>query len=288
MGRDVSTNPIDENEEASMRRGWVTGTLGLVVLLTWVLSPSGARAAASECVTPRVTVTISIGISYCMDPIFDPVIRSQVGKIRKDMKAPRDAGKLLAYSSVPISPRGGGHTDTNVDIAAAVKARLEKEYGGGVWVLNPALYQLPDVAGKAAGGGEYMVMWTTVIAGEDGGGRACDMVHFLGPSDVRRFMGCRTAVVPCVERYLAARASTDAKFRADVADRPERRREYVRFYSVRGSAAYSAGAHDEWNIFVRINRKLAIGDRVAMYFDGRPLSLAESEMEVSGGYELIP
>jgi hypothetical protein len=25
-----------------------------------------------------------------------------------------------------------------------------------------------------------------------------------------------------------------------------------------------------------------------MYFDGRPLSLAESEMEVSGGYELIP
>jgi len=36
------------------------------------------------------------------------------------------------------------------------------------------------------------------------------------------------------------------------------------------------------------NRKLAIGDGVAMYFDRRPLSLAESEMEVSGGYELIP
>lgn len=263
-------------------------SLKLVVLQACALSLFMAPAEAAECAAPRVTATISIGISYCMDPIFDSVIRSQVETIRKEMKIQRDSGRLLAYSSVPISPRGGGHTGTNVDIAAAVKSRLEKEYGGGVWVLNPAAYQLPDVAGKSPGGGEYMVMWTTIIAGEDGSGRAFDMVHFLGPGDVRGFMGCGTAIVPCVDRYVGNRASIDAKFRTDVADQPERRREYVRFYSVRGSTAYSAGAHDEWNIFVRINRKLATGERVAMYFDGRALSLAESEVEVSRGYELVP
>jgi len=103
-------------------------------------------------------------------------------------------------------------------------------FGAAVWILDPGRYQLPDIAGKPAGGAEYMVMWTAVLAGDDGMGRDFDMV--------------------------------------------------------RASSAYSSGAHDEWNIFVRINRKRPLGDQVAIFFDSRSASPAEMEVDVSPGYEL--
>ena len=54
---------------------------------------------------------------------------------------------------------------------------------------------------------------------------------------------------------------------------------------MRASSSYSTGAHDEWNIFVKINRKRALGEQIAMFFDGRPASPAEMETEISPGYE---
>jgi len=64
------------------------------------------------------------------------------------------------------------------------------------------------------------------------------------------------------------------------------RREFVRYYALRASAAYCSGARDEWNIFVRINRKRALGEQIAMFFDGRPASPAEMETEIAPGYEM--
>jgi hypothetical protein len=55
---------------------------------------------------------------------------------------------------------------------------------------------------------------------------------------------------------------------------------------MRASAAYSGGAHDEWNIVVRINRKRPLGEQIAMFFDGRALSPPEMEAEISPGYEV--
>ena len=146
---------------------------------------------------------------------------------------------------------------------------------------------MPDVDGKAAGGAEYMAVWTAVLAGEDGAGRDFDTVHFTGPGDMRAFFGCGPAdVTGCIDRYLTTRAAADPKLRRDVADNPARRQDFVRYYALRASSAYSSGAHDEWNIAVRINRKRALGDQLAMFFDGRPASPAEMETEVSAGYEL--
>jgi hypothetical protein len=81
------------------------------------------------------------------------------------------------------------------------------------------------------------------------------------------------------------RGATDADVRR-VAAGEDTRRAFIRYYAMRASAAYSAGAHDEWNIFVRINRKRALGDQIAMYFDGRQISPAEMETEISPGYEV--
>jgi hypothetical protein len=244
------------------------------------------HASAADCNAPKAVVTTAVGIRFCVDPAFDAVVAAQAQRVRDDVRAQRQAGKLIVYASTPISPRGGGHQETNLAIAASVKSRLEKEYGGAVWVLDPGRYQLPDVNGKPAGGAEYMVMWTAVLAGDDGAGRDFDAAHFTGPGDMRAFFGCgREDVSGCLERWLDTRGATDSKLRREVADAPARRHAFIRYYALRASSAYSSGSRDEWNILVKINRRRPVGEQIAVYFDGRPASPAEMEAEVSPGYE---
>ena len=259
-------------------------------LVTAVLVLAGVAAvattaAAQSCRAPRVAVDTIVGITYCSDPAFDAVIAARIQKIREDVRAARQAGRLVIYASTPISPRGGGLEKVNVEIAAAVKARLEKTYGAGAWVLDPGAYQMPSVGATAPGGGEYMVMWTRVLAGDDGMGRDFDMVHFTGPSDMRAFFGCSDDLTGCLARWLTERAATDADVRK-VAESADARRAFLRYYAMRASAAYSAGAHDEWNIFVRINRRRTLGDQVAMFFDGRAVGLGEMDVEIAPGYQV--
>ena len=246
---------------------------------------AAAPAAAQSCRPPRVVVDTVLGMKYCSDPAFNAVIDTWVQKIRDDVRAARQAGRLVIYASTPISPRGGGVEKVNVEIAASVKARLGKTYGAAAWILDPGVYQMPTVGDKAPGGGEYMVMWTRVLAGDDGAGRDFDMVHFTGPNDMRAYFGCADDLTGCLTRWLTERATRDADVRK-VADDPAARRAFLRYDAMRASAAYSAGAHDEWNIFVRINRKRTLGDQIAMFFDGRPAGLGEMDVEIAPGYEV--
>ncbi len=258
--------------------------LVLIALVGFLLA--SGQAAAQECRAPRVPVPTVVGIKYCSDPAFNEVIARQIERIRQEIRGHRQAGKLIIYASTPISRRGGGHEPTNLAVAASVKVKLEREYGSAVWVLDPGTYPLPDVGGKPAGGAEYMVVWTAVLAGEDGTGKDVDMVHFTGPMDMRRFFGCTgDDLGGCLARWLGARAAADPKLRSEIAEHPERRAGFLRYYALRASSSYSTGAHDEWNIFVKINRKRPLGEQIAMFFDGRPASPAEMETEVSPGYE---
>ena len=112
------------------------------------------------------------------------------------------------------------------------------------------------------------------------------MAHFTGPGDMRAFFGCGSDdLTGCLARWLAGRAAGEPDLRR-IADDAEARRAFLRYYAVRASAAYSAGAHDEWNIVVRINRKRALGDQIAIFFDGRAVPPAAMETEISPGYEV--
>ena len=253
------------------------GRAGITAALLTAAVAVAAVAHAAECKPPLVVTPTVVGLNFCADPRWRAVVAERIRRLREDVRTQRQSGKLIVYASTPISPRGGGDMAVNVAIAASVKARLEKEFGSAVWVLDPGRYQLPEVDGRSAGGGDYMVMWAEVLGGEDGAGRDLDMVHFTGPGDMRAFFGCgRDSVSDCVARHPAAQAITE----------PTRRQAFVRYYTLRASAAYSTGAHDEWNIVVRINRKRGIGDQVAMFFDGRPASPAEMETEITPGYEV--
>jgi len=264
-----------------MRTRFLRICLGIVAALL-----GATPAAAQSCRAPGVVVDTVLGMKYCANPAFSGVVDTFVQKLRQDVGAARQAGRLVIYMSTPISPRGGGVEKINIEIGAAVKARLERAYGGGAFILDPGVYQMPNVGTTSPGGSDYMVMWTRVLAGDDGAGRDVDMVHFTGPRNMRTFFGCGTGdVTGCLARWLTTRAASDADLKR-VADDPDTRRAFLRYYAMRASAAYSAGAHDEWNIFVKINRKRTLGDQIAMFFDGRPLSPGEMEVEITPGYEV--
>ncbi len=260
-----------------------------VVLLILIAASSSSGQERARKATVLQTI-------YEVDPRFEKVIADQIARARAELAWHREQKKLIADISTPISSRGGSHEPTNLAIAAAVKKRLEAYYGSkGFYALDPGAFALPSVAGRKPEGGEYLYMWTEILAGPDGKGTDFDLVYFVGPSDVAMFFGAKRrnpgddsdgGLLGSIDRYIDQKAVADEAFRKEVAADPERRQAYRRFYALRASAAYSKGAHDEWNLFVRINRKRGVGNQIACSFDGRALSPAEMETEISPGYEM--
>lgn len=176
------------------------------------------------------------------------------------------------------------------------------------------------------GGGDYMRMWTCVLVQDDSlindpkrKGLNCgglfDVFYFLGPRDVQKFFAQSGGVslTASVEEFFARQHAVDAEFRSDfeaVKDKSgayvrsldafkaeetvewtARRKNFFRYYSVRASAAYSLGSHDEWNIFIRLNERrrkndaYGGGEQIAGYFDGHQIDPAASVTGTSAGYE---
>jgi hypothetical protein len=228
---------------------------------------------------------------FAVNPRLVPAIREKIVKARTVLQEHRQQRHVIAYLSTPISSRGGGHSGTNVAIAAFVKAQLEARYGPRLWVLDPG--QFPSLQGQVPEpqGGDYQFLWSEILAGQDGLARDFDMVYFIGPSDVRAYFASLGANVHAnwldeLNRCVDERAQRDERFRQEVASKSDARHAFMRFYGIRASTVFSLGAHDEWNLFVRINRKRGVGDQIAMYFDGRALSPGEMETEIKPGYEL--
>jgi hypothetical protein len=291
------------------------------------------------------------------------VFQKHAALIQSDIARAQAEDRVVVYLSCPISSRGGGHSRTNTEVANFTARRLANQWGERFFIVNPAAYQLESkegtglitrhiaelaretgrpvtleklMASARPGGGDYMRMWTRVLA-EDGYltdppgharrgrmlGGLFDAFYFLGPDDVHAFFGPNSpsspegphgagSLVARVEEYFARKQAVDPDFWSDfgtvplpdgttrpldLTDREDvrlweaRRKEFVRFYTVRAGAAYSLGSHDEWNIFVRLNRSRTAdpeygpGEQIAGYFAGRPRSLAEAELETSPGYE---
>jgi len=169
-------------------------------------------------------------------------------------------------------------------------------------------------------GGDYMRMWTRVLVEDDyledaarrdkNLGGLFDVYYFLSPLDARGFFtkGGATTVTAGVEEYFARMYAMDFEFRRDFsppfydadgdelrgareqAEFERRRRNFFRFYAVRASAQFSKGCHDEWNIWVRLNRKrlrdkaYGIGEEIAGFYEGAQLSPGAAMTEVPNGY----
>ena len=216
-----------------------------------------------------------------------------VQSLRFQVRA-QNEDKLVAYLSVPLTARGGGYRPLNVEISEFLKSRAESRFQGRVWALAPGKVEseLPQVNGKSAQGGEYMYMWTQVLAGDDGYGRDFNLLFAAGPLEIRAFFGASEDIMASLERYIDLRAKVDSDFRDNIATKPEARKRFLAYYATKASVAFSDGSHDEWNIFVEVNRRrrsdpksFGLGDQIPVFFDGRSVGPGDMETKVSPGYE---
>ena len=265
--------------------------LALVAMGLLIVS-AGSQEKAPLALQERERRATVINSVYDVNPRLEPVIRERITQARILMQSHREQRQFIAYLSTPISSRGGSHTPTNAAVSAFVKTQLEERYGPKLWVLDPAQFESLKGQDPAPQGGDFLYMWTQILAGADGLGKDFDMVYFVGPNDVRGYFTAQGANAHAnwlgeLHRYVDQRAERDERFRQEIAANSEKRQAFVRFYGIRASSAFSLGAHDEWNLFVRVNRKRGVGEQIAMYFDGRPLSPAEMETEIKPGYELL-
>lgn len=270
-------------------------------------------------------------------PWYD-IFQMQINKIRRDIRRAKAEDKLALYLSCPISSRGGGYSMTNVDVARHVERALLERWGEGFWILNPAQYQMESKAGTGLinehaeylgidlgrltslarpEGGDYMRMWTTVLV-ENGAtvgarkiapelantGQNFDGFYFLGPRDVHSFFLTQGETLTAgIHAYFARKSAFDADFR-DKYNSAERdawivqRLDFFRYYSVKASANFSLGSHDEWLIFRALNalrrdktRNPAtfmadgdVGEQIAGFFDGVQIDPASTDAGVPRGY----
>lgn len=221
-----------------------------------------------------------------VDPAFSPTVAAQVQKIRGDIRAQRQVGKLVIYASTPISPRGGGNEKVNLEIAAVVKTRLEKRFGAGVWVLDPGAYQMAAVGGRPPGGEEYMLVWTQ-------SSRATTAPGATSTWRTSRARGtcARSSAAARTTRRGASSAGprrTGGRERGVPPRGRGRRRPAGRvrplLHAPRQQRVQQGRPRRVEHL--REDQPAARARRAgAMFFDGRPASPAEMETEISPGYE---
>lgn len=221
------------------------------------------------------------GALFNVTPAMTEAIDELIDKVITEVNHHKSTGRFIGYLSVPISSRGGGDFETNTNMASAIADRVGKDFGKLLWVLNPAAYDLP----KGATGGDYMAVWADVLAGVKGGGDDFDLVYFVGPNDVWNYFGASGADrLGVIEKWLETKAASDNRYKSILED-ANHKSKFLRYYGLRGSAAYSKGAHDEWNIVTALNAKRAIGNDIAIYFDGTPIEPGDYGDKTDAGYQ---
>jgi hypothetical protein len=187
-------------------------------------------------------------------------------------------------------------------------------------------------------GGDYMRMWTKVLVENDNKvgertispalantGQNFDAFYFIGPRDVQSFfMSEGETLTAGIQAYFARKFAGDSDFRmafsvsaiewkqlgprtatnaaqyAALDAWDQKRNDFLRYYSLRASANFSLGSHDEWLIFAHINllrrhktadlkKFMADGDvseQVAGFFDGGQLDPPSTEAPLSRGYSV--
>lgn len=223
------------------------------------------------------------GSTFSVSPALVTDIEKLIDQVRAEIASKLAAGYFVGYLSVPVSSKSGGDVRTNTDMAAKITECVQREFGPQLWLLNPAAYNLPGTAS----GGDYMAVWSDVLAGAEGAGTDFDVAYFVGPSDVWKFFGLADVDrLGSIEAWLKAQAANDPGYKA-IYDDQAKRRNFVRYYGLRGSTIFSKGAHDEWNIVLSLNLKRPIGEDIAVYFDGRPIEPGDYQDGVDVGNQTI-
>jgi hypothetical protein len=252
-----------------------------------------SMTVALPAVAAPVTQCTVISVCYCVNTDFKAAIDEKVAYYRAAIAAERAKGKAIGYMSVPLSTAGGSYFGVNREVAQKVKERVEARFGtASAWLLDPTAKEadLPTLNGVRAGQGDYLVMWTRILEGDKGLGEDFDFVYFVGPSDYAGFFGLTgKGDMDRIAAYFDERLQKDVDLKRAVERGTVTAASFRNYYGLKASAAFSVGAHDEWNVIRTVNArrrddaKLGLANQLPMMFDGRALSSAESEQAVTAG-----
>jgi len=234
----------------------------------------------------RLRTTV-LGTDFIVRKEFDSILDEMILKTRENIRKHKDSGKIIAYISTPIGSKGGGDFYTNIEIAKEIKKNLEMRYGNNYfYALNPGEMKIPKVDDISAKDGEYLYLFTEILAGPDGTGNYFDMFYFVGPKDIHTFYNFTgNNDLNKLENFIIIRAKKNPEFRENIANNLKRRKDFIRYYGVKASSSFSNGAHDEWNIAILLNKKREIHNRIAIHYNGTILSPSAMESSVQSGYE---
>ena len=265
--------------QATVSRKAMGAVLGFIAGLPGLMAPA---IAANQ------TACTVIKLCYCINGDLKKTLDAKIESLRSQIAAERAKGKAIGYISTPLSTLGGGYVNLNRDVSDDVKARLERRLGEeDVWALSPALAEAELPGGKGA---DYMFMWTSVLEGAKGLGEDFDFFYFLGPTDFGRYLQLEgRGDLKKVEAYFDNRLKYDTELKAAVEQGKVTKRQFRDYYGLRASIAFSSGAHDEWNILRILNERrradkdYGVGNQLPGFFEGRALTSADLEREVSKG-----
>jgi hypothetical protein len=247
--------------------------------------PPAHAAPATECT--------SVGACYCINSDFRDAIAEKVAYFRKQLAEARAKGKATGYLSIPLSTAGGAYFGVNREVASRAKERVEARLGtDSAWVLDPTAKDadLPTINGVRASQADYLLMWTRVLEGPNGLGEDFDFVYFAGPSDFASYFGLTgKGDLDRIAAFYEDRLAKDPDFKRAVERGTVAPSSFRNYYVLRASAAFSIGAHDEWNVIRSVNArrrdhpKYGVPNQLPVLFDGRAASAAEAEQAVAAG-----
>ncbi len=278
--------PVEVNSGARALRRLVA-TAAFVVAAGVSLAPVAQAANATECT--------GVGACYCVNEDFRAAVADKVDYFRKAIAAERAKGKAIGYMSVPLSTTGGSYFNVNREVAEKVKERVEARYGASsLWLLNPTARDadLPSQGSVRAGQGDYLLLWTRVLEGPKSLGEDFDFVYFVGPSDFAAFFGLTGRDdMERIAAYFDERLARDEDLKRAVERGTVTRSSFRNYYALRASVAFSAGAHDEWNVIRVVNQRrrgdkaFGMGNQLPVMFDGRAIATGEYDQAAAPGNE---
>jgi hypothetical protein len=186
---------------------------------------------------------------------FEESIAAKTVEIERTLADARREGKVTIYLSTPVSTRGGSHIAVNMKAANDAADRITERLGASAaFVLNPAAFDLADIGDQRAGQGDYMLLWANIVGGRTGMAELLDAVYFMGPSDYATYfhLSGKSDLVTLGASF-DEEIARNKKFADDVARGKLSRETFIRYYGLRASTAFSAGANDEWNVVNRVN-----------------------------------
>jgi len=277
--------PVEVSRTPGADRRRVSPLLPVLTVAAIATIGPASAAPATECT--------GAGLCYCVNTDFRDAVAAKVDAFRKTIAAERAKGKAIGYMSVPLSTTGGSFFNVNRDVAQKVKERVEARYGANAaWLLDPTAREadLPAQNGVRAGQGDYLVMWTRIIEGAKALGEDFDFVYFVGPSDFGAYFGLTGKDdMERIAAYFDERLARDEDLKRAVERGTVTKASFRNYYALRASVAFSAGAHDEWNVVRALNQRrrddkaFGMGNQLPVMFDGRAVSTGEYDQPAAVG-----